>query len=56
MNIAEHAMINKIIDAWETLKGGKNYNTDTIQEWLVEDMKPVIDEARKLVGRKIPYK
>jgi len=56
MNIAEHALINEIIDAWESLKGGRNYDEETIQDWLTDDMKPVIDKARKFVGRKVPYK
>jgi len=54
MNIAESVMINKIIDAWESLKGGRDYDPETIETWLHEDMKPVMDEARKFVGRKIP--
>jgi hypothetical protein len=56
MNIAEHALVNEIIDAWENLKGGRNYDEKTIQDWLIDDMKPVIDKARKFVGRKVPYK
>jgi hypothetical protein len=54
MSTIENVMINKIIDAWESLKGGKSYDPDVIQDWLVCDMKPVIDEARKLVRRKAP--
>jgi hypothetical protein len=55
MNISEHAIINKIIDAWENLEGGVDYSPKTIEDWLVKDMKPVIDKARKYVGRKVPY-
>lgn len=35
----------KVIDAWESLPEG-NWNLGVIQEWLVEDMKPVIDGLR----------
>ncbi len=44
-------LINEIIDAWESLKGDEKYSPRTIERWLIEDMKPVMDKARKKVGR-----
>jgi hypothetical protein len=47
--------LSKIIDAWENTKPGKT-STDEIQRWLIEDMKPAIDNARKILNRAIPVK
>ena len=37
--------LQAVIYAWEALSEG-NYSADVIQRWLVNDMKPAIDEAR----------
>lgn len=47
-------VLRDIIKAWEHLKGDKNYSPTQIAEWLVDDMKPAIDKARKVLGLKIP--
>jgi len=39
----------EVIKAWESLKGGRHYRPTTIQNWLVNDMKPVIDKLRKKI-------
>lgn len=49
----EKELLNQVVDAWESLKGGE-YNTDIIEKWLVEDMKPILDDIRNHLGRKIP--
>jgi hypothetical protein len=41
--------IKNIIKAWEVLKGGKRYSKKKIEDWLIDDMKPAIDEARTLL-------
>jgi hypothetical protein len=41
--------IKNIIKAWEVLKGGKRYSNKKIEDWLIDNMKPAIDEARKLL-------
>ena len=35
----------EMVTAWESLPEG-DYDSDTISEWLVEKMKPVIDNFR----------
>lgn len=41
--------LRKIVKAWEALPGGRNYSYHEIQDWLIEDMKPAIDAARKVI-------
>lgn len=38
-----------VIEAWESLDGGYNYSPTEIESWLVNDMKPAIGKARKVV-------
>ncbi len=47
-------VINKIIDAWESLSGGCYHRPRAVELWLSHDMLPVINRARKRVKRKIP--
>ena len=54
--MTDRDIINSIIDAWEALPGGRRYGLDEIQNWLVEDMSPVIRDARKAIGRKSPHR
>ena len=39
----------EIVNAWESLKEG-NYDSDTISDWLMDDMKPVIDKFRAKIN------
>ena len=47
------SIIHQLIDAWEATKPGHTTGEE-LQRWLVEDMKPAIDAARKQVGREVP--
>jgi hypothetical protein len=46
--------LHNLIDAWEALPGGTNYTPQRVSVWLIEDMKPAVDYARRAVGRPIP--
>lgn len=48
-------LLNKIIDAWESLGEGY-FSPKAIEHWLIEKMSPVINEARKHLGRKLTHK
>lgn len=48
-------LLNKIIDAWEFLGEGCHTATN-VEYWLVEKMSPVINEARKELGRNTTHK
>ena len=37
----------RVIKAWESLKGDKNYTPKEIEKWLINEMKPAIDGLRK---------
>ncbi len=39
----------EVVKAWESLKGGRHYHPTTIQNWLINDMKPVIEKLRKKI-------
>ena len=39
--------LENIIVAWESLEGNTSYSPAEIQRWLIEDMKPAIDDVRK---------
>jgi hypothetical protein len=41
----------EIIKAWESLEGGINYKPKEIQNWLINDMKPVIDKFRSKIAK-----
>lgn len=41
--------LEKVIEAWESLEGGTSYSPSTIGCWLADDMKPAIDNARKVI-------
>lgn len=40
-------LLDQTIKAWEALPGGRNHKVADVQEWLVSDMKPMIDKLRK---------
>lgn len=44
----EEKLLQEIVSAWEELPEGF-YSSDKIEEWLVEDMKPVIDKIRNFL-------
>lgn len=52
--MTERDALNNLIDAWESLPGGRRYGPREIGDWLKENMSPAINEARKVLGRKIP--
>lgn len=42
----------RVIKAWESLKGDKNYTPKEIEKWLINEMKPAIDGLRKELKKK----
>ncbi len=48
------AALHRLVDAWESLPGGSNRSALQVQAWLIETMKPAIDNARRKLGREIP--
>lgn len=46
--------LNAIIDAWEALPGGKNYDVRDVEKWLAKDMATAINNARKHLKREPP--
>tara|TARA_R110000744_G_C18884221_1_gene507090 strand:+ start:70 stop:468 length:399 start_codon:yes stop_codon:yes gene_type:complete len=48
-------MEKEIIKAWEKLPEGY-YDSETMSEWLSEDMKPVIDECREKLKESVSEK
>lgn len=49
----EAKLLNQIVDAWEVLRGGQQ-SVSAVEQWLIKDMAPVINAARKMLGRKKP--
>ena len=39
-------------EAWESLEGNKCYSPTRIEKWLIENMKPVIDNIRAILAEK----
>ncbi len=48
----ELKVLKEIIKAWETIKGNERYSPSDIQDWLVNDMAPAINKARKVIKSK----
>lgn len=46
--------LREVIDAWDALPGDRNYSRREIQKWLVDDMWPAIEEARRVLERPRP--
>lgn len=38
--------LREIVEAWESLEGDKNYGIKVVEKWLIDDMKPAIDNIR----------
>lgn len=49
MSALKADILKMVIAAWEKLPGGQSYSASQVAEWLVRDMKPVIDMARTYV-------
>ncbi|WP_336810898.1 hypothetical protein [Bosea sp. MMO-172] len=49
----DHAgALSRLIDAWESLPGGKSYSMKVVEAWLIDKMAPAINEARSILGRR----
>ena len=48
MNLKKAA--TKLINAWESLDSG-NHSIHSIQHWLVDEMKPAMDDLRKAIQK-----
>lgn len=46
--------LNTVIDAWESLPGGRHYSVTAVQQWLTYDMAKAINFARNLISRSKP--
>jgi hypothetical protein len=46
--------LDRVVQAWETLPGGRRYSPDEIGEWMRNELSPAINNARRALGRKIP--
>lgn len=46
---ASTKILEKVIQAWESLPGPKNYSIRETQQWITDTMAPVIDEAREFL-------
>ena len=51
----EKKLLNDIVDAWQALRGGINHSPEAIENWLILDMAPIINKARKYLKRKKPH-
>jgi hypothetical protein len=40
-----------LVKAWESLPGNVHYKPGQVQKWLMEDMKPAIDELREALKK-----
>lgn len=54
MTKKEKDALENLINAWESLPGGKYYSPADIQTWIVKQIKPNIDTIRTMLSRKIP--
>lgn len=48
--MTEREALEQVVKAWEATKPG-NTSVREIQRWLIEDMKPAIDDARKVLQK-----
>ncbi|MCK9544371.1 MAG: hypothetical protein M0R03_20320 [Novosphingobium sp.] len=46
-----YKVLTNIIKAWDFLDGDRNYTPNTIENWLINKMKPAINKARKLLKK-----
>jgi macrodomain Ter protein organizer (MatP/YcbG family) len=42
------------VEAWEKLPGGQHHSPREVERWLSKHMSPAINNARKVLGRKMP--
>ncbi|KFC64011.1 hypothetical protein FG93_05521 [Bosea sp. LC85] len=47
------AALAGLVDAWESLPGGKFYSMKVIEAWLIDKMAPAVNQARALLGRSV---
>jgi len=52
--MTDREIIDALIDAWESLAGGRRYRPQEVDDWLRDKMSPAINMARKHIGRKRP--
>lgn len=52
--MTDREVVNMLIDAWESLPGGRYYSPHDVDRWLQEKMAPAIKAARKEIDRKEP--
>lgn len=46
--------LDRLVNAWEVLPGGRDHSVGTVAAWLLNDVSPAINNARKVLGRKAP--
>lgn len=46
--------LDRVVNAWELLPGGRSYSPEEISEWMRQHLQPSIAHARKTMGRKAP--
>lgn len=46
--------LNAIVDAWESLPGGRQVKNRDVEAWLARDMAPAINAIRDFLGRPKP--
>lgn len=54
VSVKAEQQLNVIIDAWETLPGGRHVAVKAVEAWLADDMAPAINAARAFLGRDKP--
>lgn len=45
--------LNRVVNAWEELETG-HHSPRTVERWMAESLKPAMDNARHVLGRKRP--
>jgi hypothetical protein len=46
--------INSVLEAWDSLPGGKRYSREDIEKWLLNKMAPAIRALRNLTTKPLP--
>jgi hypothetical protein len=46
--------LNEIVDAWESLPGGRQVKNKDIEKWLGNEMNAAINSIREFLGRPKP--
>ena len=42
----DEQLLKEIVEAWESLEGDRRHSPREIGDWLMDDMKPVMDKIR----------